>query len=42
MYLIDDIDEDGNIIDELEDCKIIEVEEDNPLSQILKILYVDE
>lgn len=42
MYLIDDIDKDGNIIDELENCEIIEIEEDNPLSQILKILYIDE
>jgi len=42
LYLIDDIDENGDIIEELDECEIIRIEEDNPLSEILKLLYVDE
>ena len=42
LYLIDDIDEEGNIIDELDECDIIRMEEDNPLTEILKLLYIDE
>lgn len=42
LYLIDDIDEEGNIIEDLDDCNIVRMEEDNPLTEILKLLYVDE
>ena len=42
MFLIDDIDENGDIIENLDECEIIELEEDNPLTQILKLLYIDE
>lgn len=41
IYLIDDIDENG-IIENIEDCEIIKIEEDNPLCEILKLLYIDE
>lgn len=41
IYLIDDIDENG-IIENIEDCEIIEIEEDNPLCEILKLLCIDE
>lgn len=42
MFLIDDIDENGNIIENLDECKIIELKEDNPLREILELLYIDE
>ena len=42
MFIIDDIDENGNIIEELDECEIIELEEDNPLAQILKLLCINE
>jgi len=42
LYLIDDIDEEGNIIEDLDECNIVRMEEDNPLTEILKLLYVDE
>lgn len=42
MFIIDDIDENGNIIEDIDECEIIELEEDNPLTQILKLLYIDE
>lgn len=42
LYLIDDIDEEGNIIEDLDKCNIVRMEEDNPLTEILKLLYVDE
>lgn len=42
MFLIDDIDENGNIIENLDECKIIELKEDSPLKEILELLYIDE
>lgn len=42
FYLIDDIDENGNIVEEINKCGVIRMGEDNPLTEILKLLCVDE
>lgn len=41
IYLIDDINKDGNIIDDIEKCKIKKINQQSKLYEILRILEVE-